>query len=141
MGASIDFMIEYDDSDSKPFEADIDGVIDFSKSFDIVHSKPYELMQAIVGIRGSQEIKPKIKPRGFPQNMNYMVKGYFADLYGMDHQYAGWLYPSEFIQCLNHASINKSDLAEPIQLMIETMEKISNRIGDERVRLIFAIST
>ena len=74
MGASLYLIFEYDDSDREPFSSDIDGVIDFTKSFNIVYSKPYALMQAIAGIRGNSAITPKILSRGFPKIMSRNVK-------------------------------------------------------------------
>ena len=75
-------LIEYDEND-EPHEqcsSDIDGVIDFTKSTDILNGKPYELMQAIPGVRVSRNSPPYIPPPpGFPQNLNWRIKRYFDE--------------------------------------------------------------
>jgi hypothetical protein len=91
MSATLDLFLEYDDSDQEPFSGVIDGVIDFTKSRNIVYGKPYPLMQAIAGVRGSSKIKPKIGPRGFPNNMNDLIQKHFDEYYGLDYGCAGWL--------------------------------------------------
>jgi hypothetical protein len=141
MGASIEFVIEYDDSDRPPFESDIDGVIDFTKSFDIKYSKPYDLMQAIAGIRGEKKLPPKISPRGFPKNMQYQNKKYYEEIYGLDYKYAGWLTYQEVVECLMSAGIKIEELNEAIFRMVDILKQLSDKLGDSRARLIFAIST
>jgi hypothetical protein len=141
MGASLDLVLEYDDSDRAPFSSDIDGVVDFTKSFNIVHGKPYALMQALAGIRGDTAIKPKIPARGLPKNMNHQVAKYFRENHGLDNQYSGWLSYSELLASAESASLRLKDLEEPIQLVFGIFKMLVEKYGDSRVRLVFAIST
>lgn len=141
MGASLDLILEYDDSDREPFSSDIDGVIDFTKSFDIVYGKPYKLMQAIAGIRGDSNIKPAFAPRGFPKNMNHRVEEYFRESHGLDNPYAGWLRFSELTASLEHASLELGEHGDCLQMVFEIFKMLASKYGDSRVRLIFAIST
>lgn len=141
MGASLDLILEYDDSDREPFSSDIDGVIDFTKSFNIAYSKPYALLQAIAGIRGDSKIKPHIPARGFPKHMNHGVAKYFHEQYGSDNPYSGWLRFSELTASMEHASLGLKDLDDSLQIVFEIFKLVAGKYGDSRVRLIFAIST
>lgn len=141
MGATIDLMIEFDDSEIPPFTMDIDGVIDFSKSFNIVHSKPYDLMQAISGVRGNPKVIPKIMPRGFPSNMNPHVRKHMDEKFGLDEHNAGWLNYSELSQCLTHASLQVFELNVHIQRVIEILGGLASKYGNDRARLIFGIES
>lgn len=141
MGASLDLILEYDDSERDPFSSDIDGVIDFTKSFNIVYSKPYALMQAIAGIRGDSKIMPAIPARGFPKIMNHKVAKYFREHHGLDDPYSGWLLYSELLVNMERASLVLKDLSEPLQLAFGIFKMLADKYGDARVRLVFAIST
>jgi len=141
MGASLDLILEYDDSDREPFTSDVDGVVDFTKSFNIVHSKPNALMQAVAGIRGDSSIKPKISARGFPKNMNHEVAEYFRKNHGLDSPYAGWLRYSELLASMENAALSLKDLDDPLQLVFKIFKTLAEKYGDARARLVFAIST
>jgi hypothetical protein len=141
VGATLDLFLEYDDSDQAPFSGVIDGVIDFTKSRNIVYCKPYSVTQAIAGVRGDSKIKPKIGPRGFPKHMNDQIEKYLEDYYGLDYQYAGWLFYHEVIDCLDGAGIKRKDLPASISLVLEIFENLTNKFGEDRVRLIFAIES
>ena len=141
MGAALEMFIEFDDSDAEPFTSDIDGVIDFSNSISITHCKPYELMQAIAGVRGDESIKPFIAPRGFPQKMTRRVGKHIEDFYGPEYKTAGWLHYSELMACLKHANLDPSTQKASIQLVFEILRRTKEVYGDDRVRLIFMISS
>lgn len=140
MGATLDLILEYDASEGKPFSTDIEGVIDFTKSFNIAYSKPYAFMQAIAGIRGNSTIVPKVSPRGFPKKMNHLVEEYFRENHGLNSQYAGWLTYSEMTDCLANASLSFKDLGEPLQLVMDVFRTLTEKFGESRVRIIFGIS-
>ena len=141
MGANLELFIEFDDSDAEPFTSDIDGVIDFSNSISITHCKPYELMQAIAGVRGDTSIKPLIDPRGFPQTINPQVGKHINDFYGPGYKTAGWLRYSELMACLKHANLDPSTQKESIQLVFDILRQTKELYGDDRVRLTFIISS
>lgn len=142
MGATLDLFLEYDDStDAEPFIGDIDGIIDFTKSRNIVYCKPYSFMQAVAGVRGSSDIKPRIIPRGFPKHMNDQVNKYLDQYYGLDYQCAGWLFYSELIECLEHAKIKKNELETSIQIFIKIFELLKDKYGEKRARMVFAIGS
>lgn len=141
MGADLEMFIEFDDSDAEPFTGDIDGVIDFSNAISITHCKPYDLMQAIAGVRGDKSIKPLIAPRGFPPTMNRRIGKHVDDFYGPKYKTAGWLRYSELMACLKHADLDPSTQKESIQLVFDIFRQTKEVYGDDRVRLVFVISS
>lgn len=141
MSATLDIILEYDTSDASPFGGDIEGVIDFTKSFNIVQSKPYAFMQAIAGVRGDPSVVPKISPRGFPKKMHHAVEEYFGESYGLKYRCAGWLSYSEVKASLEHASLPIKDLDDSLQFMLEIFGLLSKKYGDAKARMIFAIGS
>ena len=144
MVATLELYLEFDDSfddSTPPFSCQVAGLIDFRKSVNISHSKPYALLQALAGVRGDPHLLPLIAPRGLPQVMNPQLAAQLQLYYASDYPWAGWLSYPEFCACLQHQGLELKQLGPPLTFVCSLFAQLSAYYGAERVRLIFVIDS
>jgi hypothetical protein len=136
MAASILAFIQFDDNTPKgehPFSCEPST---WSLEWDIgfYGCKDYRFIAAISGMRAERGKKPLIPLRGFPPTFGpglELIK---------DEPLAGWLTHSEILSCLDHFDIAQSDLHDSVLNVLQAMKQLKEKYGNDRVRLVFAIS-
>lgn len=153
MGTTIDAFVKYDDYASSAYEyerqglavPDIYQVPPFSADVaslawePLCWDKEYEFFAAISGVRNRSSIEPLFPPRGFPARMSPACRRYFGEPTD-DFECAGWLILSEINAALEHMSVRRDMLTFRVQLALDTMAYIEERLGTDRVRLVWGFS-
>ena len=98
--------------------------------------KEYDFFAAISGARSRFHKPNLIKARGIPSNLSYPAVRYFDD-HGDD--LAGWLHPSEIDRCIRHVSGGTFYTDFDLDVMLEFMRRLTARLSDPHVRLVFNI--
>ncbi|WP_337176173.1 hypothetical protein [Paludisphaera sp.] len=141
MGATIYAYIEYDDAPEyypagsvpEPFAQESDRVIDLTTNVGLSHAKDYVFLGAIGGPRNPKGLAPLIRPRGLPPNVNWRISKDFDPQDPM----VGWLTPLEIEAALDHMEIRREELSFGLQVTLDLLQLLGDRLGPERVRFVF----
>jgi hypothetical protein len=144
MGASIVAYIEYDDLPvylppgefQSAFVQASDRVIDLSTNVGFTDAKDYLFIGALGGPRNPRGLEPLFQPRGLPPNVNWRISQEFSP----PDTWTGWLLLSEIEAALAHMHLIESELAFGTQIALGIMRLLVDRLGDDRVRLVFDMS-
>jgi hypothetical protein len=144
MGATIYAFIEYDDAPEyypagsipDPFVQETDTLIDLTSNVGLSHAKDYRFMGAIGGPRNPDGVDPLIRPRGLPPHVNRKI----AKKFGGDDGVVGWLTLPEIEAALTHARLSREELSYGLQVTLGIMGLLKDRLGADRVRLVFEMS-
>lgn len=140
MGTGIHVFIEYDDClEQRPFDVSYE-VICYDDYYELYGGKDYCFFAAIAGIRNYSDKEPLFEMRGLPADVSDQVKEYMDDMFDPDEA-KSWLYLSEIKLTLEHMGYSIEGLSLAVQVVLNTMEFLVSKIGDERVRLIFAFDS
>ncbi len=144
MGAVIYAFIEYDaapesypaGSAPAPFAQESDSVIDLTTDVGLSHAKDYLFMGALGGPRNPKGLAPLIRPRGLPPNVNWRI----AREFDSNDPMVGWMTLPEIEAALAHMQVSSEDLSFGVQVAVGIMQLLQERLGPERVRLVFEMS-
>lgn len=100
--------------------------------------KEYDFFAAIAGVRSRFNMPPLIPPRGVPAHLSYPALRYFE--YFAD-DVAGWLHLSEIEQCIRHIGAQPFYMDFEIEVALELMGGLVERLSDPHVRLVFNIES
>lgn len=129
MGRILALVLEYDGSRRRPFTGAIDGVVDYTKSLDVLRSPDPVFRRVLEGAAA----------RGFPATMNHLVEEYFGEHFGADHAECGWLAYRELAANLRSAGARPEKLKPPLRRVVACLRDLAREYGEERARLVFAI--
>lgn len=144
MGATIYAYIEYDDAPEyfppgtvpAPFAEATDCVIDLTTNIGLSHAKDYRFMGAIGGPRNPDGVEPLVRPRGLPPEVNWRIAKDFDE----NDPMVGWLTLPEIEAALVHARLGWEELSHGVQVALGIMRLLQDRLGSDRVRLVFEMS-
>ena len=145
MGATLYAVVEYDDSGlydpeaarQPPFSTKADG-IDLTGFDRLGWGKDYSFFAAISGLRNQSGIEPLYAPRGLPPHASIEVKEH--DLIDPDSPATGWLTLGEIEAALAHMGIAHDELSLAVQLVLNMLSFLEQRLGKEHARLVFMVS-
>ncbi|HEX2923320.1 MAG TPA: hypothetical protein VHS28_04755 [Chloroflexota bacterium] len=100
-------------------------------------SKDYVFFGAIAGVRNQTNIDPLFVPRGLPPNPSRPVKAHVEKWGGVGEFGMGWLTLAEINAALDHQRVNRKHLCFETETILFIMANLENRLGDDRVRLVF----
>ena len=136
MAANIIAFIQFDDN------GPVEGQAPFTNEpslwslewdYGLWGCKDYDFIGAISGIRNASGKAPLIALRGCPSgNSDVLMKL-------QDEPFVGYLSYSEIIRCLEHHDLSVDRLHRSIQMVLAVLSMLSQKYGDERVRLVFEI--
>ena len=98
--------------------------------------KEYDFFAAIAGVRSRFNKPPLIAPRGVPSNLSWAAHRYFEDC---GHDAAGWLHLSEINLCIQHMGPEPLCFGFEVEVALDVMRLLVNRLNDAHVRLVFNI--
>jgi hypothetical protein len=98
--------------------------------------KDYDFYAAIAGIRNRFGKPPLIPPRGAVSHdrfdpMERLDRGCVG---------VGWLTLSEIDEAMRHMNIHENERPEPVRRVLAVMRLLENRLGKDRVRLVFGFA-
>lgn len=143
MGTDIDTWIEWDEDEGEPF------VFGHNiRSLEIIVERNYTLFNALGDGRNVHFPKEQVEkyalypPRGFPPHFSVEVYcGYYDfDDEGIAHSGShtpSWLTPPEVRAALAHFEVERATLRTAWWLTLNVLEALEQRLGPERVRLMF----
>ena len=134
MGTSIDCWIEYDEYNEVPFFDGGGDVLPLSSWSALYGAKDYQIYSAIAGIRSKSKMLPLYKLRGQPENISTII---IDEVHALSN--VGWLTYSELMNALEHANVDLKEVSLEFNSVIVLMSFFVEKIGEARVRLIFAI--
>lgn len=104
-------------------------------------SKNYVFFAAIAGIRSETEIEPLYPPRGLPQHRSYALQKHLREWGGEIGEIGqGWLTLCELEAALDHQRVNREHLSFETETILAIMRNLGQRLGPDRVRLLFGFS-
>jgi len=140
MAARIYALIEYDDSNApEAFSGPTDRVIDFTEYVALWGGKDYDFFAAISGMRNRFGIPPLFPPRGLPFGVNDQVRKGILSFFSEDYPGIGWLTLDQIDSALSHMGIKRENLSLEVNVVLGCMQVLVNAIGNQRVRLVFAV--
>ncbi len=146
MGTTIHAIIEYErsrlyktDNLLPPFSGSTDSVIDLSDFTDLSHGKDYRFFGAISGIRNETGIEPLFPLRGRAPNINTQTFRSLDKYFDPDGPDVGWLYLREINEALPHQGWTRDDLSLAVNLVLNMMEFLESKLGNDTTRLVFGI--
>ena len=103
-------------------------------------SKGYLFFSAVAGVRGDGVTRPLYEPRGLPPNpslalLRLVEEGEFDGWFA-----AGWLTPREIRAALRHQNVDPDLLGFETLVLLELLDNLERRLGEDRVRLVFAFA-
>jgi hypothetical protein len=135
MGANIYAFIQFDDNTPQggiPFTNE-PSLWNLEWDLGLWGCKDYDFIGAISGIRNQSDKSPLIPLRGCPTGSSTTLK----DLHG--EPFVRFLSYSEILRCLEHHNILLDHLHRSVQNVLCALSMLSERYGDDRVRLVFRI--
>ncbi len=135
MSRSVLAVIELDDNTpahSPPFSNE-GSIWSLQEDWGLLGCKDYRFMGAISGIRDQTGKGPLVPLRGLPRSSALSVKSMKVELV------TGWLTLPEILACLEHHSVTVDMLHPAVLRVIEVMNLLACRLGESRVRLVFAV--
>jgi len=93
-------------------------------------------MGTIGGPRNPDGIEPLIRPRGLPPNVNWRIAKEFEG----DDALVGWLTLPEIEAALDHARLSQEELSYGLRVTLGIIRLLQDRLGPDRVRLVFEMS-
>jgi hypothetical protein len=144
MGATLYAFIEYDDSPEyypagsvpEPFSQETDRVIDLTMNVGLSHAKDYRFMGAIGGPRNPDGVVPLTRPKGLPSNVNWRI----AEAFDGEDPMVGWLTLPEIEAAMTHARLDREELSHGLLVTLDIIRLLQDRLGADRVRLVFEMS-
>lgn len=135
MAANILAFIQFDDNTPRDEPAFTNDPSLWSLEWDygLWGCKDYDFIGAISGVRNQSGKEPLIPLRGCPPGNAPVLKKL------EDEPFVGFLSYSEILRCLEHHNLHIDRLHRSIQNVLAVLALLSNRYGDERVRLVFEI--
>ena len=92
-----------------------------------------KLRLPISGIRNENNKLPLIPLRGCPKSDSRIINKI------RDEPFVGFLSYSEILRCLEHHDLPVDRVHRSIQNVLAVLSMLSDRYGDDRVRLVFEI--
>jgi hypothetical protein len=135
MGANIYAFIQFDDNTPQgetPFTNE-PSLWNLEGDLGLWGCKDYDFIGAISGVRNQSGKNPLISLRGYPPGNSTALK----DLGG--EPFVGFLSYSEILKCLEYHSVLIDQLHRSVQNVLCALSMLSERYGDDRVRLVFRI--
>lgn len=96
--------------------------------------KDYNFMGAVSGVRNQRNKEPLIPLRGCPPGNERQ----FENL--KDEPFVGFLSHEEVLRCLGHHDLSVDKLHPSVQNVLKVLALLSDRYGDDRVRLVFQMA-
>ena len=130
-------FIEFDSSSKglgNPFEV-ASNVWDLTEDLSLWGCKDMLFITAISGVGSCGQNPPLVDLRGLPENTNRAFERIRHD------DFVGWLFLSEILACLDHQNVDQSQLANPVVVLLRTLHVLATIYGDERVRLVFSVTS
>lgn len=138
---SLALVLEYDPSRRLPFAGAVEGVVDFTKSLDVLCRTEAAFLEALEAGSPNASSGRGISRRGFPRKMNFLVEDYFQENFATDHAACGWLTYPELRASLGKASVRLRDLGQSTRRVVEVFRGLAAMYGADRARLVFAIGS
>jgi hypothetical protein len=135
MAANILAFIQFDDNTPRsqaPFSCD-PRVWSLEWDLGLNGCKDYPFIAAISGVRNETGKSPLFPLRGAPCSRVARI----SELKG--EPLTGWLTHSEILASLNHFGVSLNDLHSSVSNVLEAMQLLKAKYGDDRVRLVFSI--
>lgn len=136
MGANIYALIQFDDNTphgGTPFTNE-PSLWNLESDLGFWGCKDYGFIAAISGLRIQPGQKPLIPLRGCPAGNLTALKDF------RDEPFVGFLSYSEILQCLEYHNVLLNRLHRSVQNVLCALSMLSERYGDDRVRLVFKIA-
>ena len=145
MGASMTGIIEWTHDSQCTVQTD-PGVTLGAPRWDDDHlhgilfqtDKEYDFFAAIAGVRSRFDKPALIRPRGVPTRLSYPAEQYFRDF---GSAVSGWLHLSEIKQCIANISVQDFYTDFEIDIALDLMSRLVERLTDPHVRLVFNIES
>ncbi len=97
--------------------------------------KEYDFVAAVAGVRNRFDGPALIRPRGLPPHGSMAT----ADRFRHGVEVAGWLTLSEIDRCVRHVSDGTFRVGFELDVALQSMRSLADRLTDPHVRLVFDI--
>lgn len=90
-------------------------------------------------MRNDTGIPPLFPPRGLPPNLSPDLRRHLDSEGELGEFCTSWLPLSEIDAALNHQRVDRALLSFEAHTILAIMQSLADRLGDDRVRLVFGL--